>query len=137
MKLEEDILQTLIAGKVHLYPEKRTLVVLQADEVIIRVFSYNEWNILLCLLESFPCYTSHEKILACVTNLPVEICQERLHAARLHDKNAPSRSKSRFWEQEFRPASRALIRLRGKLEPFGLLLSSTRLLGYILAASST
>ncbi|MBO0782139.1 MAG: hypothetical protein J2P37_25245, partial [Ktedonobacteraceae bacterium] len=85
---------------------------------------------------AFPQYALHEQLLACVVGVSMDVCRERLATAKLADEQAKRGGKeSRCWEQEFRPASRALMRLRDKLKPFALTLAPARRLGYSLMAA--
>lgn len=120
------------------HDEKRTLVLLhpQSECSIIEQFSTNEWKILICLLDAFPQCALHEQLLTCITALPFALSREQLQHAREADELAKHAGKdSRLWEQEFRPVSRALIKLREKLKRFSLVIVPARGLGYSLTAA--
>ena len=109
-----------------------TLSLLSNGDVMPRLlmqqqFTASELSLLLPLLEQFPHYCPYEVMFAsfyngAITDETVEQCRQRLYEA-LEDGT---------WDQQLRPLRNVLSRIRMKLRPFAVDISSILETGYIL-----
>jgi hypothetical protein len=94
-------------------------------------FTSSELSLLRPMLELFPHYCPYEVMFAsfyngAVTEITVEHCRQRLYEALADGA----------WDQQLRPIRNVLSRIRLKLRPFGIDISSILETGYILLIES-
>ena len=109
--------------KLALNLEMRTLSLMREGPILIQelLFSVNEMQVLVPILDSFPHYCPYEILLASlssnhVTSASIARCRQRLQEARDCGE----------WQQELRPIRRALSSLRVKLHRCNLEISNVR-----------
>jgi len=124
-----------------LFPEDSCLEVNEASRILILVstqsprilalqqFTRNEWIVLSALFKCYPCYVSHEMLLASLTSLSITECRQRLQEARKIRPQAVKR--------ELKPVHRALCGVRTKLNKLcpWLKISLIRNAGYALTSA--
>src|SRR6266516_4659874 len=86
-------------------------------------FTYNEYILLVALLESYPYFCPFATLLSTFLVRPVERCEHEIQIAR--------REKGGF-DTLMRPVRNNLSRIRIKLDPFGVDIKSIVETGYIL-----
>jgi hypothetical protein len=85
-----------------------------------------EWRILMALIDASPGYASYAHLLAVLTSSSEQVCQQRLHAARV--------SGSTTLKHTLRPLRKVLTSLHPKLRQVGLRAASVQGRGYVLVA---
>ncbi len=100
-----------------------------AQMLALQKFTRNEWVILTVLIECYPHYAPYEMLLAGLTTLSIDDCQQRLHEAQ--------QSGTKALKSELKPVHRALSGIRTKLGRLcsGLKISFVRDAGYALTIS--
>ncbi len=98
----------------------------EVQMVLQQQFTNSELSLLVPLLESFPHYCPYEVMYAHFYNGTVT--EMEIARVRRHLRNAMERG---TWEQEMKPVRNVLSRVRGKLQHFGLTISSILETGYI------
>ena len=93
---------------------------------VVELFTSSEWKVLLALAESFPYYSPYEAMLSRLTSTSLDYCRERI-------QEAAERGTLR---QELGPIRDAFKKIRPKLRPFALTISSVYQLGYVLTTVS-
>src|SRR5450755_2629901 len=99
---EQTRLLSLLASS----PEQRPQLVAQER------LTPNEWCVLMALIEAYPGYAPHARLLALLTPSSLEVCQQRLREARARDNDAI--------KQVLRPLRKVLASLHPKLQSLGL-----------------
>ena len=103
----------------------------RAQLMMQQQFTFSEMSLLFPLLESYPHYCPHEVIFAHFYNSNVtEPIIMRYHQ-RLQDALDTG-----TWDQEMRPLRNVLSRVRLKVRPFGLSITSILETGYMLLVTS-
>jgi hypothetical protein len=94
-------------------------------------FTKNEWSLLTHLLTYYPHYVPHAILLAELTSLSPDACQQHLHKARMQGQHAIV--------QELKPVYRALSGIRTKLKKLypELKISLVRNEGYALTLTTS
>ncbi|HZU66156.1 MAG TPA: hypothetical protein VFA09_02660 [Ktedonobacteraceae bacterium] len=95
-------------------------------------FTFSEMSLLLPLLEAYPHYCPHEVIYARFYNS--NVTEEIITQYRERLQNA---LESGTWEREMRPMRNVLSRVRLKVRPFGMSITSILETGYMLMTAST
>ncbi|HEX6482333.1 MAG TPA: hypothetical protein VF043_26110 [Ktedonobacteraceae bacterium] len=90
-------------------------------------FTFSEMSLLLPLLDSYPHYCPHEVIFAHFYNSNVTEPIIMRYRQRLQDALDAG-----TWDQEMRPLRNVLSRVRVKLRPFGISITSILETGYML-----
>jgi hypothetical protein len=104
----------------------------RAQVMIQQQFTFSEMSLLLPLLDSYPHYCPHEVIFAHFYNSNVtEPVVMRYHQHLQDALDAGT------WDQEMRPLRNVLSRVRVKLRPFGISITSILETGYMLMVNSS
>jgi len=130
----ESILQNLLPAeyKLELNAAVRMISLLRVSPPGIlaqQQFTRNEWKIFMTLLNSCPHYVPYAALLASITALPLQDCDERVWEAQQQG--------SYELKRELKPVHRALSGIRAKLDKLSpyLKISLIRNLGYSLTTS--
>ena len=103
----------------------------RAQLMMQQQFTFSEMSLLLPLLESYPHYCPHEVIFAHFYNSNVTESIIMRYHQRLQDALDAG-----TWDQEMRPLRNVLSRVRLKLRPFGMSITSILETGYMLLITS-
>jgi hypothetical protein len=95
-------------------------------------FTFSEMSLLLPLLDSYPHYCPHEVIFAHFYNSHVTESIVMHYRERLQDALDTG-----TWDQEMRPLRNVLSRVRLKVRPFGISITSILETGYMLMVASS
>jgi hypothetical protein len=104
----------------------------RARLMIQQQFTFSEMSLLLPLLGSYPHYCPHEVIFAHFYNSNVTEPVLMRYRQRLQDALDAG-----TWDQEMRPLRNVLSRVRVKLRPFGISITSILETGYMLMLTSS
>lgn len=129
--LEQVLRQLLPEGVTPIVnPHKRAIAFFwEADQSrnVIELFTPTEWKALLALAESYPHYSPYEVVLSRLTSTSIDYCRERIQEAL----------QLGTLRQELGPIRDAFKKIRPKLRPFSLTISSVYQLGYVLTTVSS
>jgi hypothetical protein len=103
----------------------------RAQLMMQQQFTFSEMSLLFPLLESYPHYCPHEVIFAHFYNSNVTESIVMRYHQRLQDALDTG-----TWDQEMRPLRNVLSRVRLKVRPFGLSITSILETGYMLLVTS-
>ena len=104
----------------------------RAQVMIQQQFTFSEMSLLLPLLDSYPHYCPHEVIFAHFYNS--NVTEPVVMGYHRHLQDALDAG---TWDQEMRPLRNVLSRVRVKLRPFGISITSILETGYMLMVNSS
>ena len=104
----------------------------RARLLIQQQFTFSEMSLLLPLLDSYPHYCPHEVIFAHFYNS--NVTESIVMGYHQHLQDALDAG---TWDQEMRPLRNVLSRVRVKLRPFGISITSILETGYMLMVNSS